>query len=141
MLDPFFGTGTTGAVARTLGRRAVLLVGTGDTPFPTAPPRIDVAASVVLVDPELAELVVANGLRTGHPGFSGWVTTMPTDVGAAADLINPDPMFVPKLVGPLLTTPGVHLVKPFTRESLLVEQGIESAAQSQPVPTGNPHRT
>jgi len=35
---------------------------------------------------ELAGLVVANGLRTGHPGFSGWVTTMPTDVGAAADL-------------------------------------------------------
>lgn len=35
---------------------------------------------------ELAELVVANGLRTGHPGFSGWVTTMPTDVAAAADL-------------------------------------------------------
>jgi aromatic-L-amino-acid decarboxylase len=35
---------------------------------------------------ELAELVVANGLRTGHPGFSGWVTTMPTDVGVAADL-------------------------------------------------------
>ena len=34
----------------------------------------------------LANLVVANGLRTGHPGFSGWVTTMPTDVGAAADL-------------------------------------------------------
>ncbi len=35
---------------------------------------------------ELADLVVANGLRVGHPGFSGWVTTMPTDVGAAADL-------------------------------------------------------
>ena len=35
---------------------------------------------------ELANLVVANGLRTGHPGFTGWVTTMPTDVGAAADL-------------------------------------------------------
>jgi Glutamate decarboxylase and related PLP-dependent proteins len=35
---------------------------------------------------ELASLVVANGLRTGHPGFSGWVTSMPTDVGAAADL-------------------------------------------------------
>jgi aromatic-L-amino-acid decarboxylase len=35
---------------------------------------------------ELADLVVANGLRTGHPGFSGWVTTMPTDVGIAADL-------------------------------------------------------
>jgi aromatic-L-amino-acid decarboxylase len=35
---------------------------------------------------ELADLVVANGLRVGHPGFSGWVTTGPTDVGAAADL-------------------------------------------------------
>ncbi len=35
---------------------------------------------------ELAELVVANGLRVGHPGFSGWVTTGPTDIGAAADL-------------------------------------------------------
>jgi aromatic-L-amino-acid decarboxylase len=35
---------------------------------------------------ELADLVVPNGLRTGHPGFSGWVTTMPTDVGIAADL-------------------------------------------------------
>jgi len=35
---------------------------------------------------ELADLVVANGLRIGHPGFSGWVTTMPTDVAAAADL-------------------------------------------------------
>jgi aromatic-L-amino-acid decarboxylase len=35
---------------------------------------------------QLCDLVVANGLRTGHPGFCGWVTTMPTDVGAAADL-------------------------------------------------------
>jgi len=35
---------------------------------------------------ELADLVIANGLRVGHPGFSGWVTTMPSDVGAAADL-------------------------------------------------------
>ena len=35
---------------------------------------------------ELAEVVIANGLRVGHPGFSGWVTTDPTDVGAAADL-------------------------------------------------------
>ena len=35
---------------------------------------------------ELADLVVPHGLRIGHPGFSGWVTTMPTDVGAAADL-------------------------------------------------------
>ena len=35
---------------------------------------------------ELADLVVANGLRVGHPGFLGWVTTAPTDVGAVADL-------------------------------------------------------
>ena len=35
---------------------------------------------------ELADLVVANGLRVGHPGFSGWVTTAPGDVAAAADL-------------------------------------------------------
>ena len=35
---------------------------------------------------ELADLIVANGLRVGHPGFSGWVTTGPTDVAAAADL-------------------------------------------------------
>jgi aromatic-L-amino-acid decarboxylase len=35
---------------------------------------------------ELAEWVVPNGLRIGHPGFTGWVTTMPTDVGTAADL-------------------------------------------------------
>ena len=35
---------------------------------------------------ELTDAVIANGLRIGHPGFTGWVTTMPTDVGAAADL-------------------------------------------------------
>ena len=35
---------------------------------------------------ELVDLVVANGLRVGHPGFSGWVTTGPSDVAAAADL-------------------------------------------------------
>jgi glucosyl-3-phosphoglycerate synthase len=32
-----------------------------------------------------------------------------------SDLIDPDPMFVPKLVGPLLTGDGVHLVKGFYR--------------------------
>ena len=54
-------------------------------------PALDQALSVTgigrdAVLAELADLVVANGLRTGHPGFSGWVTTMPTDVGLAADL-------------------------------------------------------
>ena len=47
-------------------------------------PETGVGREAVLA--ELADLVVANGLRVGHPGFSGWVTTMPTDVGAAADL-------------------------------------------------------
>ena len=51
-----------------------------DTRLPLA----GVGRDAVLAD--LADLVVANGLRVGHPGFSGWVTTMPTDVGAAADL-------------------------------------------------------
>lgn len=54
-------------------------------------PALDASLSVAgigreAVLAELADLVVANGLRIGHPGFSGWVTTMPTDVGAAADL-------------------------------------------------------
>ena len=35
---------------------------------------------------ELADVVISNGLRVGHPGFSGWVTTGPGDVAAAANL-------------------------------------------------------
>ena len=34
----------------------------------------------------LDEVVIRRGLRNGHPGFSGWVTTSPTTIGAAADL-------------------------------------------------------
>ncbi len=51
-----------------------------DGPLPAAGIGRDAALA------ELADIVVANGLRIGHPGFSGWVTTAPTDVGAAADL-------------------------------------------------------
>ena len=43
-----------------------------------------------------------------------------------SDLIDPDPMFVPKLVGPLLTTEGVHLVKGFYRRPLKIS-GSEDA--------------
>ena len=43
-----------------------------------------------------------------------------------SDLIDPDPTFVPKLVGPLLTTEGVHLVKGFYRRPLKVS-GSEDA--------------
>lgn len=37
-----------------------------------------------------------------------------------SDLIDPDPMFVPKLLGPLLTVDGVHFVKGFYRRPLKV---------------------
>ncbi len=43
-----------------------------------------------------------------------------------SDLIDPDPMFVPKLVGPLLTGEGIHLVKGFYRRPLKVS-GSEDA--------------
>ncbi|WP_026255850.1 glucosyl-3-phosphoglycerate synthase [Mycobacterium sp. 155] len=43
-----------------------------------------------------------------------------------SDLIDPDPMFVPKLLGPLLTTDGVHLVKGFYRRPLKIS-GSEDA--------------
>ncbi|MDZ4233885.1 MAG: glucosyl-3-phosphoglycerate synthase, partial [Dietzia sp.] len=43
-----------------------------------------------------------------------------------SDQLDPDPMFVPKLLGPLLTTEGVHLVKGFYRRPLKVS-GSEDA--------------
>ena len=43
-----------------------------------------------------------------------------------SDLLDPDPMFVPQLVGPLLLTEGVHLVKGFYRRPLKVS-GSEDA--------------
>jgi len=43
-----------------------------------------------------------------------------------SDLIDPDPMFVPNLIGPLLTVDGVHLVKGFYRRPLKVS-GSEDA--------------
>jgi glucosyl-3-phosphoglycerate synthase len=38
-----------------------------------------------------------------------------------SDLVEPDPAFVPTLLGPLLVTPGVHLVKGFYRRPLRLE--------------------
>ncbi|HEX5143141.1 MAG TPA: glucosyl-3-phosphoglycerate synthase [Mycobacterium sp.] len=43
-----------------------------------------------------------------------------------SDLIDPDPMFVPRLVGPILTGEGIHLVKGFYRRPLKVS-GAEDA--------------
>ena len=36
-----------------------------------------------------------------------------------ADLIDPDPMFVPKMLGPLLDDPSIHLVKGYYRRPLV----------------------
>ncbi|SDY73826.1 glucosyl-3-phosphoglycerate synthase [Amycolatopsis xylanica] len=38
-----------------------------------------------------------------------------------SDLVEPDPLFVPTLLGPLLTADGVHLVKGFYRRPLRLE--------------------
>lgn len=82
---------------------AVLLVGTGNTPFPTAPPRVDVAASVVLVDSGAPGGVPDPGpatvVRIGEDVGRGAavnraVATLPPAVGLVAvgpaDLVWPD---------------------------------------------------
>ncbi|OBH45637.1 glucosyl-3-phosphoglycerate synthase [Mycobacterium mantenii] len=54
-----------------------------------------------------------------------------------SDLLNPHPMFVPWLVGPLLLADGVHLVKSFYRRPLKVsEVGDGCEVGSGVAPTG-----
>ena len=43
-----------------------------------------------------------------------------------SDLINPDPMFVPRLLGPLLTADGIHLVRGFYRRPLKLGDGEDA---------------
>ena len=43
-----------------------------------------------------------------------------------SDLIDPDPMFVPRLVGPLLTADGIHLVRGFYRRPLKLGDGEDA---------------
>lgn len=43
-----------------------------------------------------------------------------------SDLIGPDPMFVPRLVGPILTAEGVHLVRGFYRRPLKLRGGEDA---------------
>jgi len=62
------------AVRRTLWRAAL------DEPLPEA------GAGREAVLETLRSYVIANGLRIGAPGFSGWVTTMPTTVPVVAQL-------------------------------------------------------
>lgn len=47
-----------------------------------------------------------------------------------SDLINPHPMFVPYLVGPLLTGEGIHLVKGFYRRPLKVGDASGTAGST-----------
>ena len=54
-----------------------------------------------------------------------------------SDLINPHPMFVPWLVGPLLTGDGIHLVKSFYRRPLKVGDR-ERRRRAPPVVGGSP---
>ncbi|WP_040812172.1 glucosyl-3-phosphoglycerate synthase [Nocardia concava] len=42
-----------------------------------------------------------------------------------SDLIDPDPNFVPKLLGPLLTVDGMHLVKAYYRRPLRTGEAVE----------------
>jgi aromatic-L-amino-acid decarboxylase len=66
--------GPDGAAKRSLWRAAL------DEPLPEA------GAGREAVLRTLGEIVIPNGLRIGAPGFSGWVTTMPTTVPAVAQL-------------------------------------------------------
>ena len=43
-----------------------------------------------------------------------------------SDLIDPDPMFVPRLLGPLLTRDGIHLVRGFYRRPLKLGDGEDA---------------
>ncbi|CAM4419162.1 Glucosyl-3-phosphoglycerate synthase [Mycobacterium basiliense] len=47
-----------------------------------------------------------------------------------SDLVNPHPMFVPWLVGPLLTGEGIHLVKSFYRRPLQVGDASGTAGET-----------
>ncbi len=43
-----------------------------------------------------------------------------------SDLVDPDPMFVPRLVGPILTGDGIHLVRGFYRRPLKLGDGQDA---------------
>ncbi|WP_124711068.1 glucosyl-3-phosphoglycerate synthase [Gordonia insulae] len=44
-----------------------------------------------------------------------------------SDLVDPDPMYVPRLVGPLLTVPEIQLVKGYYRRPLVGDAGVDPA--------------
>lgn len=53
-------------------------------------------------------------------------TTADVIVFIDSDLIEPDPMFVPRLVGPILTGDGIHLVRGFYRRPLKLRGGEDA---------------
>lgn len=80
---------------------------------------IEAGARVVSREQALPEVPVQPG-----KGEALWRSLAPTTgdiiVFIDSDLLDPDPMFVPKLLGPLLLADGVHLVKGFYRRPLKV---------------------
>ncbi|MCV7280371.1 glucosyl-3-phosphoglycerate synthase [Mycolicibacterium flavescens] len=80
-----------------------------------------VAAGARVVSREVALPEVATQPGKGEVLWRSLAaTTGDLIVFVDSDLIDPDPMFVPKLLGPLLTTDGVHFVKGFYRRPLKV---------------------
>lgn len=78
------------------------------------------AAGAQVID--CSEALPGLSIRPGK-GEALWrslaVTTGEIVVFIDSDLVDPDPMFVPRLVGPLLTQNGIQLVKGFYRRPLI----------------------
>jgi glucosyl-3-phosphoglycerate synthase len=86
---------------------------------------IEAGARVVSREQALPEVPVQPG-----KGEALWrslaATTGDIVVFVDSDLLDPDPMFVPKLLGPLLLADGVHLVKGFYRRPLKLNGGEDA---------------
>ncbi|WP_155923725.1 glycosyltransferase, partial [Mycolicibacterium sp. CBMA 213] len=86
---------------------------------------IEAGAQVISREQALPEVPVQPG-----KGEALWrslaATTGDIIVFVDSDLLDPDPMFVPKLLGPLLVADGVHLVKGFYRRPLKINGGEDA---------------
>ena len=96
---------------------------------------IAAGARVVSREQALPELPIRSG-----KGEALWRSLAATSgdivVFIDSDLLDPHPMFVPWLVGPLLLGEGIHLVKSFYRRPLKVSVGDGCDSGSGVAPTG-----